>query len=236
MNNVLDAKTGVKDTLPTVLGYVGIGTAFGIIAHTNGFSPLETFIMSLLVYTASGEFALVSMLPAGSSLFSIFAATNLMSARMLLMTMTLAPKFKDEKLIKNLWLGSLVTDETFALAITKLNYTKGELSYEWLNAANLVAYAAWCLSSLLGALIGSVITDTKALGLDYAVVAMFLGLLYLQLITDQSVKIELQLVMIGVTMVLTYLGLIFLPASVATIVVTVVGCLVGMVIKHVFFE
>ena len=132
MNNVLDAKTGVKDTMPTVLGYVGIGTAFGIIAHTNGFSPLETFIMSLLVYTASGEFVLVSMLPAGSSLFSIFAATNLMSARMLLMTMTLAPKFKDEKLIKNLWLGSLVTDETFALAITKLNYTKGELNYEWL--------------------------------------------------------------------------------------------------------
>lgn len=206
MNNVLDAKTGVKDTMPTVLGYVGIGTAFGIIAHTNGFSPLETFIMSLLVYTASGEFVLVSMLPAGSSLFSIFAATNLMSARMLLMTMTLAPKFKDE------------------------------LNYEWLNAANLLAYAAWCLSSLFGALIGSVITDTKALGLDYAVVAMFLGLLYLQLITDQSVKIELQLVMIGVTMVLTYLGLIFLPASVATIVVTVVGCLVGMVIKHVFFE
>ena len=206
LNNVLDAKTGVKDTMPTVLGYVGIGTAFGIIAHTNGFSPLETFIMSLLVYTASGEFVLVSMLPAGSSLFSIFAATNLMSARMLLMTMTLAPKFKDE------------------------------LNYEWLNAANLLAYAAWCLSSLFGALIGSVITDTKALGLDYAVVAMFLGLLYLQLITDQSVKIELQLVMIGVTMVLTYLGLIFLPASVATIVVTVVGCLVGMVIKHVFFE
>ena len=33
LNNVLDAKTGVKDTLPTVLGYVGIGTAFGIIGN-----------------------------------------------------------------------------------------------------------------------------------------------------------------------------------------------------------
>ena len=236
MNDVLDARTGVKDTLPTVLGYIGIGMAFGIIAHTNGFSPLETLLMSLMVYTGSGQFALVSMLPAGSSLLSMLMAVSLMSARMLLMCMTLAPKFKKEKLAKNLWLGFLITDETFALAITKLNYTKGKLNYEWLNAANLVAYVAWCLSSLLGALIGSVITDTKALGLDYAVVAMFLGLLYLQLITDQSVKIELQLVIIGVTMVLTYLGLIFLPASVATIVVTVVGCLVGMVIKHVFFE
>ena len=126
MNNVLDAKTGVKDTLPTMLGYVGIGTAFCIIAHTNGFSPLETFIMSLLVYTASGEFAVVSMLPAGSSLFSIFAATNLMSARMLLMTMTLAPKFKDEKLIKNLWLGSLVTDETFCFGNHQAQLHQGQ--------------------------------------------------------------------------------------------------------------
>lgn len=42
--------------------------------------------------------------------------------------------------------------------------------------------------------------------------------------------------MIGVTMFLTYLGLIFLPSSMATIVVTVVACLVGMVIKYVFFK
>lgn len=27
MNDVLDARTGVKDTLPMVLGYIGIGMA-----------------------------------------------------------------------------------------------------------------------------------------------------------------------------------------------------------------
>ena len=37
LNNVLDAKTGVKDTMPTVLGYVGIGTAFGIIGNFPNF-------------------------------------------------------------------------------------------------------------------------------------------------------------------------------------------------------
>ena len=50
--------------------------------------------------------------------------------------------------------GELLTDETFALAITKLNYTDGKLSYDWLNASNLMAYLTWAGSSCLGALLG----------------------------------------------------------------------------------
>lgn len=185
MNGELDARTGVKETIPTVLGYIGIGLAFGIIAHTSGFTALEATLMSLLVYTGAGEFALVSMYAAGSSVFAIALAVTLMSSRMLLMSLTLAPKFKEERLVKNLWLGFLLTDETFALAITKLNYTDGKLSYDWLNASNLMAYLTWAGSSCLGALLGSLVPDTKALGLDFAVAAMFLGLLYLQLISDK---------------------------------------------------
>ena len=207
MNGELDARTGVKETIPTVLGYIGIGLAFGIIAHTSGFTALEATLMSLLVYTGAGEFALVSMYAAGSSVFAIALAVTLMSSRMLLMSLTLAPKFKEERLVKNLWLGFLLTDETFALAITKLNYTDGKLSYDWLNASNLMAYLTWAGSSCLGALLGGLVPDTKALGLDFAVAAMFLGLLYLQLISDKAVEFNLQLIMIGVTALLTYLGM-----------------------------
>lgn len=236
MNGELDARTGVKETIPTVLGYIGIGLAFGIIAHTSGFTALEATLMSLLVYTGAGEFALVSMYAAGSSVFAIALAVTLMSSRMLLMSLTLAPKFKVERLVKNLWLGFLLTDETFALAITKLNYTDGKLSYDWLNASNLMAYLTWAGSSCLGALLGSLVPDTKALGLDFAVAAMFLGLLYLQLISDKAVEFNLQLIMIGVTALLTYLGMIVLPSSAVTIVVTFAGCLLGMGIKHAFFK
>ena len=34
MNDKLDVKTAIKDTLPTVFGYIGIGLAFGIIASS----------------------------------------------------------------------------------------------------------------------------------------------------------------------------------------------------------
>ena len=39
MNDKLDVKTAIKDTLPTVFGYIGIGLAFGIIASSVGINP-----------------------------------------------------------------------------------------------------------------------------------------------------------------------------------------------------
>lgn len=40
---------GVKDALPTALGYISIGLAFGIVASASGLSPLEVGLMSALV-------------------------------------------------------------------------------------------------------------------------------------------------------------------------------------------
>ena len=41
---------GVRAATPTVFGYLSIGLAFGIVAAKSGVSPLETRLMSLLVY------------------------------------------------------------------------------------------------------------------------------------------------------------------------------------------
>ncbi|WP_423778695.1 hypothetical protein [Enterococcus faecium] len=49
---------------------------------------------------------------------------------------------------------------------------------------NLTAYLVWILSTLVGALIGNLIPDPNQFGLDFALVAMFVGLIVLQ-IDDQ---------------------------------------------------
>lgn len=63
--------------------------------------------------------------------------------------------------------------------MNKQNYTNGRLSYEWFNTANLVSYFTWVVSSILGALLGGVVKNPKVLSLDFALVAMVIGLLYL---------------------------------------------------------
>ena len=37
MNHQLDARTGIREALPTVFGYIGIGIAFGIVGQAAGF-------------------------------------------------------------------------------------------------------------------------------------------------------------------------------------------------------
>ncbi|USI59898.1 AzlC family ABC transporter permease [Lactococcus lactis subsp. lactis] len=53
MNSELTFKQGLKDTMPTVFGYIGIGIAFGMIGHSEGFSVWVILLLSLIVYAGS---------------------------------------------------------------------------------------------------------------------------------------------------------------------------------------
>ena len=205
MNDKLDIKTAIKDTLPTVFGYIGIGLAFGIIASSAGFNPLVVGAMSLFIYAGGAQFITVSMLSSGFPILSIILATFLINSRMILMSMATAPFFKRYSVWKNIVIGTFLTDESFALGMNKQNYTNGRLTYEWFNTANLVSYFTWSVSSVLGALLGGIVKDPKALGLDFALVAMFIGLLYLQVISDFTIKKKVQVLVIVVVFFLVSL-------------------------------
>ena len=235
MNDKLDIKTAIKDTLPTVFGYIGIGLAFGIIASSAGFNPLVVGAMSLFIYAGGAQFITVSMLSSGFPILSIVLATFLINSRMILMSMVTAPFFKRYSVFKNIIIGTFLTDESFALGMNKQNYTNGRLTYEWFNVANLVSYITWVVSSVAGALLGGIVKEPKALGLDFALVAMFIGLLYLQVISDITIKKKVQFLVIVVVFFLVYFGMIFITINLLIIVVTLIGCAIGVVLKNVIY-
>ena len=235
MNDKLDVKAGVKDTLPTVFGYIGIGLAFGIIASSVGLNPFFVGAMSLFIYAGGAQFITVSMLSSSFPILSIVLATFLINSRMILMSMATAPFFKRYSVFKNIIIGTFLTDESFALGMNKQNYTNRRLTCEWFNTANLVSYITWVLSSILGALLGGIVKDPKVLGLDFALVAMFIGLLYLQVISDITIKKKVQFLVIVVVFFLVYFGMIFIPSNLLIIVVTLIGCGIGVVLKHVIY-
>ena len=53
-----DFRLGVKAAVPTALGYVAIGLAFGVVAAASGLSALEVGLMCALVYGGSAQFAM----------------------------------------------------------------------------------------------------------------------------------------------------------------------------------
>ena len=190
MNGNLSLRSGIKDTIPTLSGYIGVGLAFGIVAKSAGLNLLIIVLMSAITYSGAAQFVIVSMLVSGSTFLSILVAVFLLSARMLLMGMTVAPYLKKESMKRNIILGSLLTDETFALTMNKLNYTKRIVNFEWLNTANILAYLTWIIASGIGGSLGSLIPNPNKFGLDFAFIAMFIGLLYLQILADRTIAFK----------------------------------------------
>ena len=235
MNDKLDIKTAIKDTLPTVFGYIGIGVAFGIIASSAGFNPVIVGMMSLFIYAGGAQFITVSMLFSSFPILSIVLATFLINSRMILMSMAIAPFFKEYSVFKNISIGTFLTDESFSLGMNKQNYTNGKLNFEWFNTTNLISYITWAVSSVVGALLGGIVKNPYALGLDFSLVAMFIGLLYLQVISDFTIKKKVQVIVIVVVLFLVYFGMIFIPSNVLIIVVTLIGCAIGVVLKNVIY-
>ncbi|MFD1672667.1 AzlC family ABC transporter permease [Agrilactobacillus yilanensis] len=232
MNDVLDFRNGIKDVVPTLFGYIGVGIAFGIVAKTSHLSVWMVLFMSLIVYAGSAQFIIASMLLASSPISAIVISTILINARMSLMSMAVAPYLKDESFAKNIGVGTLLTDETFALSMNKMNYTDNKLDSHWFNSANLVAYLVWALATVAGNLIGGLFPDPAVLGLDFAVVAMFIGLLYLQIIADRTRPLARHFQVFLFVALAMFILMRFLPGNSAILVATILGCIFGMVVNH----
>lgn len=231
MDSSLTFKSGIKDVIPTVFGYIGVGLAMGIVANTSHLSVLAVLIMSLIVYAGSAQFIIISMLLAGSPVSAIVLSTFLINSRMILMSMSIAQYFKKDSLMQNIGLGSLLTDETFALSMNKVNLTHQRLKPTWLHAANVVAYLVWAAATVVGCLLGNLIADPNQFGLDFAVVGMFIGLLYLQIITDRSKPLTTQLLVVLFVAIAMYFLMRFFPGNIALLLATLLGCSFGMVVS-----
>lgn len=85
---------GFKDCIPTLLGYLSIGFAAGVVERTAGFTLLEIALISLLLYAGSGQFIAAGMIAAASPILSIIVTIFFVNARHLLLSAALAPYFK----------------------------------------------------------------------------------------------------------------------------------------------
>ncbi|MDN5332519.1 MAG: hypothetical protein PWP45_1744 [Tepidanaerobacteraceae bacterium] len=214
---------GIKRAAPIVLGYVPVGFALGVLAANAGLTPLQTGMMSLLVYAGSAQFIAVSMLSAAASYPAIIATTFLVNLRHLLFSASLSPYFKEisRKLI--LFISFFITDESFAVSITDLR--ERNLSYTYLLGLYVTSYLSWVLSTVMGTAFGNLIPDTKALGFDFALPGMFMALLCMQI---KDMKTAFAAVLAGA---LSVFFLYVLPGNWNVILASVITAMIGVLME-----
>lgn len=221
---------GVKDCLPTVLGYLSIGVAAGVIEKTAGFTLTEIALISMLVYAGSAQFIMAGMFAAGAPASAIIFTVFFVNARHLLMSAALAPYLQKVPLWKNMIIGSQITDETFGVAAQHMA-NRRQLSEKWMLGLNVTAYVNWVLANVLGGIFGEWIPDPHAYGMDYALPAMFIGLFVLQLISDRP-KLMIHLFVAGSAIVIALCAYLVFPSSVAVIIATLAAATIGVVIER----
>jgi len=167
-----------KQVAPVVMGYLPVGAAFGVLAHKAGLSLINTVLMSCIVYAGSAQLIAVAMFAAGMPPLSIVATTFVVNLRHLLMTASLTPSLKSWKKWHLALFAFEITDETFALHSTR--FVREDMNQSVSFMINCMAHTSWVVASWLGFLAGETIPDVEPLGLDYALSAMFIALLTMQ--------------------------------------------------------
>lgn len=177
---------GVRDSIPIIVGVIPFGITCGIMAIKAGLSPVETLLMSLLVFAGAAQFIAITMISSGvTSIGMITFTTLLVNLRHLLMGASLAPyMLKLPRPIQALLAFGMV-DETYALTISRTHRTGYSANYQF--GANTTAYVVWILSTAVGISLGSYIGDPMAWGLDFAMPATFLALLVPRLTSLKAV-------------------------------------------------
>ena len=203
--NSREFRAGVRDTLPLMLGVFPFGLAYGIFGQSVGLTPGETVLMSLTVFAGAAQFISLPMFAAGSGLVMISLTALLINLRHLLMGASLVPYLEKLPMAWKAFLCFGMADETYAVTISRAQTVGYSRDYHF--ASNATGYVTWAVSSVLGVLLGSHISNPLAWGLDFAMPATFLALLIPRLVDRTS------LVVAGVASVVSVAAAVLIPGK-----------------------
>ena len=152
-------------------------------------SVAEIAMMSLVLYAGSGQFVVAGMLHSGALAGAIVLSVFFVNLRHLLMSTYLAPKFGHLRRAKCFAVGALLTDETFGVASAAAQ-GRSRIAFDWMCGLNLSAYLNWFVGNIAGAMAVGLIPESALDSLRFALVAMFIGLIALQILPAEHRGIQ----------------------------------------------
>ena len=211
-------KNQVDRTAFSVAFTVGLyGAAFGAAGVTAGFSILQTCLLSILLFSGASQFAVVGIMGAGGAAISAIATATLLGFRNTLYGLQMAPILK-VKGIKRVLAAQITIDESTAVATLQDNDEDRKRGF---YLTGIGVYIFWNLFTFLGALGASAIGDPSVWGLDAAVPAAFLGLIW------PRIKNKVQFLVSGIAIAWALLLTPVTPAGIPIITTVVLAIIFG---------
>lgn len=212
-------RLAVRSGLAVGLATAAYGISFGALSVAAGLTIVQTCFISLVMFSGGSQFALVGVLAAGGAAAgpAAIAGATLLGVRNAvygIRTSTIVGPGRWKR-VAAAW---ITIDESTAVGLAQPTPASRRTGF-WVTG--LAVFIGWNIMTLVGALIGDAIGDTRAFGLDAAAAAAFVGLLWPRLKHLQPVAVAVAAFVVAAA--LTPALVPGLPVLVAALVAVFVG-------------
>lgn len=173
-------RKGLLRSLPITVGYFPIALAFGMGAREVGLPGWVAILMSATTFGGASQMVALSMIASGQSLAAILFAVFVVNSRFFLLAMGVVENIAHWPMARKLTFGLLMTDEAFA--VLKAAHGNSRRRFRSMECLGLVTgpVLSWVGATAAGYWAAERLPAVKELGLDFALVALLLGVLSCQ--------------------------------------------------------
>ncbi len=118
---------GMRDEAPILVGVVPFGMIFGVFALQAGLGAIASQAMSSVVFAGSAQLIMVRLLGSGAPLGVVVLTAFIVNLRHALYSASIAPYLSGLRMRWKLILSYLLTDEAYAVVITRYSRDPPEL-------------------------------------------------------------------------------------------------------------
>jgi 4-azaleucine resistance transporter AzlC len=188
----------VKMSLSIAVSLIPFGLAFGVLCRRAGLSWIQALGFSSFVFTGGSQFAAVGVLAENGSAGAAIAAGLLLSIRSLVYGLMMAPTLTGPWWYRAAT-SQLMIDESIAVGTSYERRAPRRFGY---IIGGLSVFVFWNITTVLGAVVlGSDAAFTKRWGLDVAVPAAFIALLWPRLKVAEQRHVAIVGALIAVVLV-----------------------------------
>ncbi len=163
-------KAAVPLTLPICVGFLFLGTSYGLLMNSMGFSFFYPMIMSLVVFAGSMEFIAASLLLGAFNPLQAFVLTLMVNARHIFYGISMLDRYKNTGL-KKLYLIFGMCDESFSINCA-VAAPSGVDSGWFMFFVTLLNHIYWVLGATLGGVLGYLVNFNTE-GIEFVMTALF---------------------------------------------------------------
>lgn len=168
-------RAGLRAALPVLLGVFPFGLVTGVAMAAGGIPATEAILMSFIVFAGASQLAATQLLGAAAPVAVVLLTAFFINLRFVMYSASMRAHLAGLPLRWRLGLGYILSDNAYALCITRYTQHPGEPRKQWycLGAA-LPIWLTWQVGTILGVVAGAAVP--RAWQLDFAAPLAFVAM------------------------------------------------------------